>query len=129
MANILTKAYTKLLLNLYMKNRKPRQDGRYYVGVSFLETETDLLDHADMYGNFSVYVKNLIRADMNKSKSKKEEPATESEMFKMLMAMMGSSQLKDIFQKNQEVSVDAVEPQKEQKPKLNKKAINNFIKK
>lgn len=97
------------------------------MGVSFLETETDLLDHADMYGNFSVYVKNLIRADMNKNK--KEETATESEMFKMLMAMMGNNQLKDIFQKSQEVSVDAVESEKEQKPKLNKSAINNFIKK
>lgn len=113
-----------------MKPRKKRKDGTYLVGVSFTEADRNLLDHADRYGNFSVYIKNLIKEDMNKNQNRREEPtATDSEMFKMFMNMIGSNQLKDIVQKNQEVSIDAVEPKKAEKPKLNKSAINSFIKK
>ena len=114
-----------------MKNRKARKDGRYYVGVSFLETETDLLGHADRYGNFSAYVKNLIRADMNKGETIKEEPATDSEMFKMFMKIMGNAQISNTLQTEKELATGietAPEPVVE-KPKLNKSAINNFIKK
>lgn len=110
-----------------MKPRKKRKDGTYLVGVSFTEADRNLLDHADMYGNFSVYIKNLIKEDMNKNK--KEATAAESEMVKMFMNMIGSNQLKDIIQKNQEASVDVSEPKEAEKPKLNKSAIGNLIKK
>ena len=98
-----------------------------------METETDLLDHADKYGNFSVYIKNLIKKDMNNGSGERtatEQKTLEPDMIKMLMNMLGNTQLKDNIQKIQESSVDVVQPKEAvEKPKLNMGAIGNFIKK
>lgn len=122
-------------LKLYqMKNRKPKADGRYVVNVSFTANETSLLSWADKHGNFSTYVKKLIEADMNNQEMTKAIPA---DMFQnMLLKMMGSSNLNNVFQNNigAEVSVELEnekeqEPQKEEKKKLNKSAIGSIMSK
>lgn len=38
-------------------------------GVHFFPGDTDILEHAEATGNFSGYVKDLIRADMEKNRS------------------------------------------------------------
>lgn len=103
-----------------MKNRKKRKDGTYLVGVSFTEADKNLLDHADNYGNFSAYVKNLIKEDMNRNK-KEMTTATETDMIKMFMDFIGKAQTS--------VQTQNVEVKEPEKPKLNKSAINNLIKK
>ena len=107
-----------------MKNRKPKADGRYVVNVSFTANETNLLEWADSHGNFSSYVKNLIEADMKKG----EIPADALQV--MLLNMMGSTNLKDILQKQKaEETVADIEQgqEKPQKPKVNKKAIMGIM--
>lgn len=115
-----------------MKNRKPKADGRYVVNVSFTANETSLLAWADKHGNFSTYIKKLIEADMSKTGITNGIPA---EMFQaMMMNIMGQSNLKDIIQNKgvNEISatVESPEsPQEDKKPKLNKSAIGNIMKK
>lgn len=116
-----------------MKNRKPRSDGSYIVNVSFTENQVSLLSWADRHGNFSNYVKGLIEADMNKKNLGETVP---SEMLlKMMFNMIGQQgNLKDMFNQytaNEEVAIGLEEekqpPQKEEKPKVNKSALNKIM--
>lgn len=113
-----------------MKNRKPKADGRYVVNVSFTAQETSLLSWADSHGNFSNYVKRLIEADMNKRGMANEIP--NDLLQKMMLNMVEQGMLKGTFQKdaNAEVSTGfEKEEQPQKKPKLNKSAIGNIMKK
>lgn len=94
-----------------MKKRKPRADGRYSINLSFTEQETDLIEHVDNRGNFSSYVKYLIRKDMEGS------GANALDLIQGL--------LKDNIQKSKQEQP----PEKPQKPKVNKSAINNIFNK
>lgn len=102
-----------------MKNRKQRPNGGYLVNVSFTPDEENLLEHADKQGNFSFYVKSLIRADMEKNKQ-----ALSGNIQELLLGLIGEKGLKDILQNDsKEVAVD-----KEEKPKANKSKVNNLMK-
>ena len=94
-----------------MKKRKPRKDGRYSINLSFTEQETDLIAHVDERGNFSAYVKYLIRKDMEGS------GANALDLIQGL--------LKDNIQKGKQEQ-PAEEPQK---PKANISKINKILSK
>lgn len=103
-----------------MKNRKPREDGRYIVNVSFTTKETSLLAWADRQGNFSTYVKKLIEQDM------KKESTQDSEFIQMLMNYMGKDKLKDIFQNE---AMKEVTVEQDKTPTVNKSKIKNILNK
>lgn len=88
-----------------MKSRKPRKDGRYSLNVSFTANELELIEWADKHGNFSAYVKDLIKQDMKKA------DAGTTEVERLLLKVLGMSNLKDNFQKlaQQETTVSKVE--------------------
>lgn len=94
-----------------MKQRKPRKDGRYSINLSFTEQETDLIEHVDKRGNFSSYVKYLIRKDMEGS------GANALDLIQGL--------LKDNLQKGKQEQP----PEEPQKPKANKGKINKILNK
>lgn len=94
-----------------MKKRKPRADGRYSINLSFTENEVDLIDYVDSKGNFSSYVKYLIRKDM--------QGANNIPLDLIQGLLKNNIQNKEIEQKEK----------KEEKPKPNKTAINNILSK
>lgn len=104
-----------------MKNRKPRKDGRYSINVSFTATETSLIAWADRQGNFSNYVKRLIKEDMEKGCSNKDA------LQSILLNIIGEEGLKNIFQNQTDASELAVTT--EEPPKVNKSKIKNIMKK
>lgn len=104
-----------------MKNRKPRKDGRYSINVSFTATETSLIAWADRQGNFSSYVKRLIKEDMDK------HGASSNALQSVILNLLGEEGLKNIFQNSTNISELAVE--KEEPPKVNKSKIKNIMKK
>lgn len=114
-----------------MKARKPRKDGGYSVLVSFSEAEENLLRYADTFGNFSAYVKRLIREDMeknnNSNNSNKQAAANESEIMSLLFNMLKKN-MSTANNINTGVTVDIpAEPPK--KPKIDLSKVNSFIKK
>lgn len=94
-----------------MKKRKPRSDGRYSINISFTENEVDLIEHVDERGNFSSYVKYLIRKDMQ---------GANNIPLDLIQGLLKNN----IQNKNEEQK-----EQKEEKPKPNKTAINNILNK
>ena len=101
-----------------MKNRKPRKDGRYSVNVSFTATETHLLAWADKQGNFSAYVKRLIKEDMDK------QGLNTNPLQSVLLNLLNQDSLKDIIQNNVNLKEQIEEP-----PKVNKSKINKIMSK
>lgn len=107
-----------------MKNRKPRKDGRYSINVSFTKEETDLIAHADKQGNFSNYVKKLIREDIEKVKSSGNQGTKDLTVESMLKLL--SQQL---VQNNQQPATEPKEQPRVEEPvkKANKGAIMNIM--
>lgn len=109
-----------------MKNRKPRADGGYVINVSFTANETSLVSWADMHGNFSSYVKQLIKADMEK----KDSPTSVVEA--LLLKVLQDNGLKVVA--DEKIKAESVvdkadqEPQEKPKPKVNKSKILGLMK-
>lgn len=106
-----------------MKNRKPRKDGRYSVNISFTATETSLLSWADRNGNFSAYVKRLIKEDMERS------GASTNPLQSVLLNLLSQEGLKDILQNNGNAEGFVSHEEPEEPPKVNKSKIKNIMKK
>lgn len=96
------------------KNRKPRKDGGYIINVSFTDKELNLIEYVDSKGNFSSYVKLLIRKDM--------EGATVNNNIDLAKAMQ---QLLKMAGDKTELKEE--KSKEEKKQKVNKLAINNII--
>lgn len=88
------------------------------MNVSFTATETGLIAWADKQGNFSAYVKRLIKEDMEK------HGMSTNPLQSVLLNLLGQDGLKDIIQN----SVNPKE-QIEEPPKVNKSKIKNIMKK
>lgn len=71
-----------------IKKRKPKDDGRIVINVSFTENEYDLINHVDMRGNFSQYVKRLILNDMNNQNI----PQANGDTVGLLLKLLQNSQ-------------------------------------
>ena len=107
-----------------MKSRKPRKDGRYSLNVSFTANELELIEWADKHWNFSAYVKDLIKQDMKKA------DAGTTEVERLLLKVLGMSNLKDNFQNlaQQETTVSKVEEDDGPKYKADAGNIKNLMK-
>jgi hypothetical protein len=53
-----------------MAHARYQKDKTKMKGVRFFPDDMELLEHAESTGNFSGYIKNLIRADMEKAHQK-----------------------------------------------------------
>lgn len=107
-----------------MKSRKPRKDGRYSINLSFTPEEVNLIDYVDSKGNFSSYIKRLIKQDMEKEKSNNPLQGLTPEILQLLQgAIKQVEQPQKVEQKQNDDEV--------QKPKKkgNKKAIMDILNK
>ena len=98
-----------------MKNSKPRKDGGYIINVSFTDKELDLIEYVDSKGNFSNYVKLLIRKDMEGATANNSNIDLAKAMQQLLK--MAGEQTEQKEEK----------PKEEKKQKVNKLAINNIL--
>lgn len=80
-----------------MKSRKSRKDGIYSINLSFTPEEVNLIDYVDSKGNFSSYIKRLIKQDMEKDKLNMS-----AELLKLLQEAITPIEPKEIEQKVEE---------------------------
>lgn len=107
-----------------MKSRKPRKDGRYSINLSFTPEEVNLIDYVDSKGNFSSYVKRLIKQDMEKEKINNPFHGISPEIIQIIKETI--KQVEQPQKVEQQQNDDEV-----QKPKKkgNKKAIMDILNK
>lgn len=101
-------------MTMLIKKRKPKDDGRIVINVSFTESEYDLINHVDKCGNFSQYVKRLILNDMNKQSTTQINGDTLGLLLQMIQ--------------NGQVSAPAPEPKEPEQPKADITKVTGVLK-
>lgn len=116
-----------------MSKRVPNKTGGYTVNVSFRESESKLLEHADEQGNFSAYIKSLIARDMQGGATQPQAVKHNNTNVDNSEIVTALNEIASILKSGNvqltappnEVAVD----KEEHKPQLNRSAIMNIINK